>query len=312
MPSSLLELKGVRKDFRKGKNIVHALFPTDLEIMEGEILGLVGESGSGKSTLANIIVRLIPSDSGSIVFDGIKISGLGERAFKRYRRDIQMVFQDPYSSINPKKKIGYLLDECLRIHEKGMSREERERKVYESLDEVGLDISYAERYQESLSGGQRQRVAIALALILRPRLIVLDEPVSALDVSIEAQILNLLLDLRNRHNLTYLFISHDLNVVSYLSDRIAVMYKGSVVELAKAEELMSCIMHPYTEALFRASEDLEADKKEENVVSHGCPFASRCSKRKAICLDEKPLLMKVNDSHSVACWRAFDENSCNF
>ena len=250
---SLLKLDGVSKEYKSAYGRVRALCESSLEIERGEILGLVGESGSGKSTMANIIVRLISPDKGKIVFNGVEISSLSARAFRKFRREIQMVFQDPYSSINPKKSIGYLLKECLKIHEKGMSDEEMERKVSESLDEVGLDSSYAKRYPASLSGGQRQRVAIALALIIRPKLIVLDEPVSALDVSVEAQILNLLLDLRKKHGLTYLFISHDLNVVSYIADRIAVMYLGSIVELGKTEDILGAMAHPYTKALFADS-----------------------------------------------------------
>ena len=209
------------------------------------------------------------------------------------------------SRINPKKSIGYLLKECLKIHEKGMSDEEMERKVSESLEEVGLDSSYAKRYPASLSGGQRQRVAIALALILRPKLIVLDEPVSALDVSVEAQILNLLLKLRNKHGLTYLFISHDLNVVSYIADRIAVMYLGSIVELGRTEDILEAMAHPYTKALFAASSDVLATLKGEipspmNPPS-GCPFHTRCMYAKDRCREEKPSLSLLSDGHFVSC-----------
>lgn len=316
---SLLKLDGVSKEYKSAYGRVRALCESSLEIERGEILGLVGESGSGKSTMANIIVRLISPDKGKIVFNGVEISSLPARAFRKFRREIQMVFQDPYSSINPKKSIGYLLKECLKIHEKGMSDEEMERKVSESLDEVGLDSSYAKRYPASLSGGQRQRVAIALALIIRPKLIVLDEPVSALDVSVEAQILNLLLDLRKKHGLTYLFISHDLNVVSYIADRIAVMYLGSIVELGKTEDILGAMAHPYTKALFAASSDISATLSGEipspmNPPS-GCPFHTRCIYAKDRCRVEKPSLSLLSSGHFVSCHNPLrggekNENSC--
>lgn len=316
---SLLKLDGVSKEYKSAHGRVRALCESSLEIERGEILGLVGESGSGKSTMANIIVRLISPDKGKIVFNGVEISSLPARAFRKFRREIQMVFQDPYSSINPKKSIGYLLKECLKIHEKGMSDEEMERKVSESLDEVGLDSSYAKRYPASLSGGQRQRVAIALALIIRPKLIVLDEPVSALDVSVEAQILNLLLDLRKKHGLTYLFISHDLNVVSYIADRIAVMYLGSIVELGKTEDILGAMAHPYTKALFAASSDISATLSGEipspiNPPS-GCPFHTRCIYAKDRCRVEKPSLSLLSSGHFVSCHYPLrggekNENSC--
>ena len=316
---SLLKLDGVSKEYKSAHGRVRALCESSLEIERGEILGLVGESGSGKSTMANIIVRLISPDKGKIVFNGVEISSLSARAFRKFRREIQMVFQDPYSSINPKKSIGYLLKECLKIHEKGMSDEEMERKVSESLDEVGLDSSYAKRYPASLSGGQRQRVAIALALIIRPKLIVLDEPVSALDVSVEAQILNLLLDLRKKHGLTYLFISHDLNVVSYIADRIAVMYLGSIVELGKTEDILGAMAHPYTKALFAASSDISATLSGEipspmNPPS-GCPFHTRCIYAKDRCRVEKPSLSLLSSGHFVSCHYPLrggekNENSC--
>ena len=316
---SLLKLDGVSKEYKSAYGRVRALCESSLEIERGEILGLVGESGSGKSSMANIIVRLISPDKGKIVFNGVEISSLSARAFRKFRREIQMVFQDPYSSINPKKSIGYLLKECLKIHEKGMSDEEMERKVSESLDEVGLDSSYAKRYPASLSGGQRQRVAIALALIIRPKLIVLDEPVSALDVSVEAQILNLLLDLRKKHGLTYLFISHDLNVVSYIADRIAVMYLGSIVELGKTEDILGAMAHPYTKALFAASSDISAKLSGEipspmNPPS-GCPFHTRCIYAKDRCRVEKPSLSLLSSGHFVSCHYPLrggekNENSC--
>lgn len=302
---SLLKMENISKEYKTPYGRIKALRETSLEIERGEILGLVGESGSGKSTLANIIVRLIGSDGGRIVFNGEDITGLSEREFRKYRREIQMVFQDPYSSINPRKKIGYLLRECLRIHDKHLNEDEAERRVAESLEEVGLDPSYASRYPSNLSGGQRQRVAIALSLILRPRLIVLDEPVSALDVSVEAQILNLLMDLREKHGLTYLFISHDLNVVSYMADRIAVMYLGSIVEIGRTKEILGEMAHPYTKALFKASRDISATLSGEipspmNPPS-GCPFNTRCAYRRERCSLECPELRSLSEGHFVAC-----------
>ncbi len=317
---SLITLEGISKEYKAGSRRIKALSKTDLEIKKGEILGLVGESGSGKSTIANIIVRLIQSDSGKIVFSGSDITELSEKKFRPFRREIQMVFQDPYSSINPKKKIGTLLEECLLIHEKDLAKEERIRRVHDSLDEVGLDSGYAERYSENLSGGERQRVSIALALILRPSLIVLDEPVSALDVSVEAQILNLLLDLRERHALTYLFISHDLNVVSYISDRIAVMYLGHIVEMGSSSDISFKMAHPYTKALFKASEDvtstLVGEIPKPTDPPPGCPFNTRCPVKREICTQKKPDLREIAPEHYVSCHfpelRRSDENSSNF
>ena len=317
---SLLKLENVGKEYKSAYGKVKALYESSLDIERGEILGLVGESGSGKSTMANIIARLIEPDCGRIVFDGVEISSLSAKAFRKYRREIQMVFQDPYSSINPKKRIGYLLKECLKIHEKGMDEKEIERKASESLEEVGLDSSFMNRYPKSLSGGQRQRVAIALALILRPKLIVLDEPVSALDVSVEAQILNLLVDLRRKYGLTYLFISHDLNVVSYIADRIAVMYLGSLVEIGRTEDILSHMAHPYTKALFAAASDvlatLEGEIPSPMRPPSGCPFHTRCPYKKEKCFSDKPTLEMIEDGHFVSCHYPLekgvrDENSRN-
>ena len=224
-----------------------------------------------------MLVHLFTPDEGSILFRGQDIASMNEREFHPLRKEIQMVFQDPYSSLNPRKKIGWLLEEPLKIHRKDMKKEERKAKVEEILKEVGLDAEYANRYPKELSGGQRQRVSIALAFLMKPSFIVADEPVSALDVSVQAQILNLMRELQEKYKLTSLFISHDLGVVSYLSDRIGVMYLGHLVELGTAKEILEHPAHPYTKALFHANEKVVVGEiPSPSDPPSGCPFHTRC------------------------------------
>ncbi|MDO4294703.1 MAG: ATP-binding cassette domain-containing protein [bacterium] len=317
MDEILVSLKDVTKIYGDRKRQqVKAVDALSLDIYRRETLGLVGESGCGKSTTGNLLVHLLKADEGSIFFEGRNVTELSERQFRSIRKDIQMVFQDPYSSINPKKKIGWLLEEPLRLYYKDMSKEEREQEVSRMLREVGLDDGYKQRYAKQLSGGQRQRVAIALALILNPAFVVADEPVSALDVSVQAQILNLMKELQKKYGLTYLFISHDLNVVSYLSDRIAVMYLGNLVEIGTQEQILMQARHPYTKALFSASfqEDepeegrerilLQGDVPSPSNPPKGCPFHTRCPYAEERCRMEKPSLRACGDGHKVACHRA--------
>ena len=269
---------------------------------------MIGESGCGKSTIGNMLVHLFTPDEGSILFRGQDIASMNEREFHPLRKEIQMVFQDPYSSLNPRKKIGWLLEEPLKIHRKDMKKEERKAKVEEILKEVGLDAEYANRYPKELSGGQRQRVSIALAFLMKPSFIVADEPVSALDVSVQAQILNLMRELQEKYKLTSLFISHDLGVVSYLSDRIGVMYLGHLVELGTTKEILEHPAHPYTKALFHANEKVVVGEiPSPSDPPSGCPFHTRCECCTERCKTEMPQMRTLSgdeyDVHIAACHR---------
>mgnify|MGYP005787999857 CR=1 FL=1 len=306
----LLEIRGLTKEFRQGKDRVMAVHKIDLDIQKGEVFGLVGESGCGKSTFGQMLVHLLDPTGGKILLDGEDITHPARSRRKELCRRMQIVFQDPYSSIDPNKTIGWLVEEPLKIHGIGKTQKEREEKVNEVLRAVGLDESYRTRWPNELSGGQRQRVAIAIALILDPDFVVCDEPVSALDVSVQAQVLNLLLKLRREFGLTYLFISHDLNVVSYVSDRIGVMYLGNLVELGKGEDISQMPLHPYTQALFSASMDVDADR--DRIIlsgdlpspAHppaGCPFHTRCFACTQRCKTERPLLRQFEGGRYCAC-----------
>ena len=306
----LLQVRGLTKEFRQGRDRVLAVHGMDLEIQRGEVFGLVGESGCGKSTFGQMLVHLVDPTGGKILLDGEDITHPARSRRKELCRRMQIVFQDPYSSIDPNKTIGWLVEEPLKIHGIGKTQKEREEKVNEVLRAVGLDGSYRTRWPNELSGGQRQRVAIAIALILDPDFVVCDEPVSALDVSVQAQVLNLLLKLRREFGLTYLFISHDLNVVSYMSDRIGVMYLGSLVELGSGEAISQMPLHPYTQALFSASMDVEGDR--ERIIlsgdlpspAHppaGCPFHTRCFACTDRCKQEKPRLREFEGGRFCAC-----------
>ncbi len=307
----LLELKDLSKTYGdKPKQLVKAVDGVDLIINKGEIFGLVGESGCGKSTLGQMIVQLVSPTKGELLYDGVDIAKLTSKQKKAYYKNIQIIFQDPYSSINPKKTIGWLIEEPLIIHNLYSDAKERGLIIDTMLKLVGLDESYKTRYPAELSGGQRQRVAIAIALILEPNFVVCDEAVSALDVSVQAQVLNLLKDLQQRMMLTYLFISHNLGVVSYIADRIAVMYLGRIVEVAKTEDIINKPLHPYTIALFSASTDL--NEAGDRVVltgeipsplnpPSGCAFHTRCQYAKDICKTEKPERRVLSNGREVAC-----------
>jgi oligopeptide transport system ATP-binding protein len=294
---------------------VHAVDDISLTVYRGETLGLVGESGCGKSTLGRTVVRLLEPTSGDIRFDGQSIAKLGRRKLRPLRRELQMVFQDPYASLNPRKRVGSIVGDPLRIHGIG-TRRERQARVQELLKIVGLAPEHYNRFPHEFSGGQRQRIGVARALALRPKLIIADEPVSALDVSIQAQIVNLFEDLQDDFGLTYIFIAHDLNVVRHVSDRVAVMYLGSLVEISPAADLYEHPLHPYTISLLDAVPipDPEVESRRKTVVlpgelpnpvdpPSGCRFHTRCPYRQPTrCHDEVPPLRPLRENgHLVAC-----------
>ncbi len=316
----LVEIRALKKHFPIRRGVmqqeigrVHAVDGVDLTVFEGETLGLVGESGCGKSTLARCIVRLLEPTEGTIVFDGDDITHMSRRALRPLRRGMQMVFQDPYASLNPRKRVRTIVGDPLRIHGVADARERR-RAVEESLALVGLSPEHLNRYASEFSGGQRQRIGVARALALKPKLVVADEPVSALDVSIQAQIINLLSDLQETLRLTYVFIAHDLGVIHHVADRIAVMYLGKIVELAPAESLYGRPVHPYTEALLSAIPIPDPDRNERRVrlilegdvpsplaPPSGCRFHTRCPFATEICTTDEPPLVEHLAGHLAAC-----------
>jgi oligopeptide/dipeptide ABC transporter ATP-binding protein len=310
--TALLEVRNLSKDYpaRDGKGVVRAVSKVSLVLGAGKTLGVVGESGCGKSTLARLIMRLIEPTSGEILFKGQNLRSLHASELRRRRRDIQMVFQDPYASLDPRMNVAAIISEPLDIHGIG-SRGERKTKVLTLLDLVGLDRSAAAKYPHEFSGGQRQRIGIARAIALEPKLVVLDEPVSALDVSIQSQILNLLIDLKTQLGLTYIFISHDLAVVEHVSDEVAVMYLGQIVEYGKAAQVLHAPLHPYSQALVSAIPEIDSQKKKQRIVlmgdppnpeniPTGCPFHPRCRDVMAICKQTPPEL-RVTQDRRVAC-----------
>jgi len=300
----------VRGGLLQSKDRVRSVDGVSLAIRPGEVLGLVGESGCGKSTLARLILHLVPLTGGRILFDGREISGLNRRDLKGLRREMQIVFQDPFAALDPRMPIGTSVEVPLGQHGVG-SREERRSKVVELLEQVGLDDSLVDRLPRKCSGGQLQRVVIARALALGPRFLVCDEPTSALDASVRGQILNLLVELKERLGLTMLIISHDLRVVRYMSDRVAVMYLGQIVELADKDELFDRPLHPYTQALMAAAVPEEASAPAPARIKGeppspirppaGCRFHPRCPRAQANCQREAPPLEEVRPGHWVSC-----------
>ena len=315
----LLEVRHLRKHFplrggvlQRTQAWVRAVDGVSFDVYPGETLGIVGESGCGKSTLARLILRLIESDAGTVRFDGEDVRGASDDRMKRLRRDMQLVFQDPYASLNPRLTIEDAVAFSLLVH--GTSRAEARERGRALLGRVGLDPRlYGRRYPHELSGGQRQRVNIARALVLDPKLLVLDEPVSALDKSVQAQVLNLLLELKADRELTYVFISHDLNVIEYVSDRVLVMYLGQVVESGTADALAEAPKHPYTQALFASAPSMDPDRRMErppiagdppNPIDppSGCRFRTRCAFAMPRCADAVPPPVAVAAGHDVACY----------
>ncbi|MEV6269246.1 oligopeptide/dipeptide ABC transporter ATP-binding protein [Kribbella sp. NPDC051936] len=318
MNEVLLRVDDVRKEFpTSSKEVVQAVAGVSLEVRKGETLGLVGETGCGKSSLARCMARLYDVTSGSVWFEGRDITRLSRKAMRPLRRDVQVIFQDPYGSLNPRRRVGSIIGDPFSIHNIA-SGNERKKKVQELMELVGLNPEHYNRFPAEFSGGQRQRIGVARALALRPKLVICDEPVSALDVSIQAQIINLLSDLQQEFDLTYVFISHDLSVVRHVSDRIAVMYLGKIVELAPTGELFGQTRHPYTRALLSAlpvADPDTADSREQIILGgdipsatnppSGCRFHTRCPKARLDCAAEEPVLEPVLDDrpeHRTACF----------
>ena len=315
---SLLEIRDLKKHFPVGdglfsrnKGAVKAVDGVNLDVKEGETLGLVGESGCGKSTLGRTILRLIEPTGGEVNFQGKNLLAMSQRELRDMRREMQIIFQDPYASLNPRMRVGDIVGEGLEIHKLARGKAKRDR-VMELLHQVGLREDHYGRYPHEFSGGQRQRIGIARALAVNPKFIVCDEPVSSLDVSIQAQIINLLQELQEKLRLTYLFISHDLRVVEHISHRVAIMYLGKVVEIANSETIYRDAKHPYTRALLSAVPMPDTDRKKERVVLEGdvpspvnppagCTFHPRCAYREALCSQTEPPLDFSADGHGVAC-----------
>ena len=315
----LLEVKNLVKHFpirqgiifSKQVGAVKAVDGISFDVEKGETLGLVGESGCGKTTAGRCILRLIEPTSGEVRFDGKNVPSLPKDELRELRKEMQIIFQDPYGSLNPRMTVGDIVGEPLHIHNiaKGAAKEERVREI---LETVGLSAFHARRFPHEFSGGQRQRIGIARALAVNPRLIICDEPVSALDVSIQAQVINLLQDLQEEFGLTYLFIAHDLSVVKHISDRVAVMYLGKIVELTRKTELYKNPKHPYTQALLSAIPEADPTIKKERILlkgdvpspinpPSGCRFHTRCPKAMDICKVEDPAFVDTGDGHFVAC-----------
>jgi len=324
MSRPLLEIENLKKHYPvhsglwgKVHSWVKAVDGVSLQIRQGETLGVVGESGCGKTTLGRLLLRLIEATDGRVVYQGRDLMSLGKNDMRTLRRRMQIIFQDPYSSLNPRMTVGGIIGEALKIH-KLVEPDQIDARIAELMEMVGLQSSYSRRYPHEFSGGQRQRIGIARALAVEPEFIVADEPVSALDVSIQAQIINLLQDLQRELGLTYMFIAHDLSVVRHISDRVAVMYLGRVVELANRDQLYEEPSHPYTRALLSAVPVpepgaakqrviLEGDVPNPASIPSGCPFHPRCPERRDFCTQIVPQLVDLGNGHQTACLLRYPE-----
>ncbi|WP_420101038.1 ABC transporter ATP-binding protein [Bosea sp. (in: a-proteobacteria)] len=322
----LVELKGITRHFRRSPTlaerilmavgrgkpppVLRAVDGVDLTISKGEVLGLVGESGCGKSTLARIVTGIMKPSGGAAIYRGRDVAGLKGRDRLDYLLKVQMIFQDPYASLDPRMKVSRIVGEALSVH-KLLPRGEIDAAIDRALTEVGLDLAYRERYPHQFSGGQRQRIGIARALAVKPDFLVCDEPVSALDVSIQAQVINLFMDVRARHGLTYLFVSHDLGLVRHISDRVAIMYLGRIVEIGPAAEIFAAPAHPYSAALIaaipsarhrkRAFQPLQGELPSPLSPPPGCPFHPRCPQAMPVCREARPALTPIAPGRSAAC-----------
>jgi oligopeptide transport system ATP-binding protein len=301
----------------RARSAVKAVDGVSIRVYKGETLGVVGESGCGKSTLGRLIIKLLEPTRGSVKFDGIDITKIPTKQFRPYRRRMQIIFQDPYASLNPRLTVSGIIGEAFKVHEIVSSKQEQKARIKELLTTVGLAPEHADRYPHEFSGGQRQRIGIARALAVNPEFIVADEPISALDVSIRAQILNLMVDLQQKFGLTYLFIAHDLSVIKHISDRVAVMYLGRIVELAEKNELFSKPLHPYTQALLSSVPIPDPEAKRDRLIlkgevpsplnpPSGCRFHPRCRYAKDLCSSAAPEFREVLDGHFVECHFAPD------
>lgn len=316
----IYELEGVKtyfpvkntKLFDKTKKYVRAVDGVSLKIKPGEIVGIVGESGCGKSTLGRTMVRLLEPIEGMLKFEGVDITHLDRNGMRPFRKDIQIMFQDPYASLDPRMTVGNIIAEPMDRMKTYSSPKERLERIVQLMEDCGINKAFINRYPHEFSGGQRQRIGIARALSVNPKLLIADEPVSALDVSIQSQVINLLIDLKHKYNLTMLFISHDLGVVEYISDRVAIMYLGRVVEMAKTEEVFNNPQHPYTKALLKSIPKINEKQMLENEILEGeipspinppsgCTFHTRCEYATAECATDVPHLCEVKPGHFVSC-----------
>ncbi len=314
MDNGILEIKNLKKYFNVKKGLLHAVDNVSFYIDKGETLGLVGESGCGKSTIGRLILRLIESTSGEIYFKGINLLELSKKDLKNARKEIQIVFQDPYSSLDGRKSVFESISEPFIVQNVYREKKDMTNHIYDLMGKVGLSNRMVNAYPHELDGGRRQRVGIARALALNPSFIVLDEPVSALDVSIQAQVINLLKDLQNEMNLTYLFISHDLSVVKHISNRVAVMYLGKIVEIASSNEIFKNPLHPYTKALLSAVPIPKLNINRKRIIlkgdvpspinpKPGCRFAGRCFLADDACREKDPSLLEYSNNHFVSCFK---------
>lgn len=308
----VLEVKNLKKYFKTPRGMLHAVDNISFSVDRGKTLGIVGESGCGKSTLGRVSIGLLNATSGQIIYNGNDITNIGRKQRQQLRKNLQIIFQDPFSSLNPRMSVGQIIAEPLRVFRVYPDRDQLEKRIHELMDIVGLAERFVNSYPHELDGGRRQRIGIARAIALNPDVIICDEPVSALDVSIQAQVLNLLQDLQEAQGLTYLFITHDLSVVKHISDEIIVMYLGCMVEKSSAEDLFRCRLHPYTKGLLSAIPVANIRKKQERILLKGeisspiepepvCRFAARCPYATDKCRSEQPEQEEIFPGHFVAC-----------